>query len=232
MSLNVNQQNQKTDFGRIPDGNFPARPVQIIDLGEQHVHNWFPKLGKALPLYYEVDADGNTLKNEEGFAKTTTEPNDHPKYQPMVYVQFEFPTQRIDINGESKPRWQSKEYNVTSSGAIAKLVEALSPGSQNISDILGKPCLVQIGSTSGGKAKVTTVTPPIDGMTVGELENPTKVFDMDAPDLEVYNSLPNFIKNKIKAAKNYNGFAEEAASQAAGFDTEEPPFANGLPDID
>lgn len=210
MSLKTNQSTQQKDNGRVQNGNHPARIAWVIDLGEQHVTNWFPKAKASLPMYYVLDENGKTVKGDDGFAKKTTEKTDMPVYMPQVFIQFEFPTQRIDIGGGSRPRWQSKEYNVTGSGALAKLVESLVPGSDSIRDILGEACFVQVGSTSGGNAKIASVTPPVQGIEIAQLENPMKLFDMDAPDIEVFNSLPNFLQERIKSAKNYSGFADAA----------------------
>ena len=202
MALNLDQ-STKQDYGRIEDGTYPARVAQVVDLGEQHDTIWMN--GASKPQFYVVDAAGKNIKSADGFSKKTTEDTGHPVLMHKVQVNFEFPTERINVNGEDKPRFQGKEYNVTNTGALAKLVEALSPGSKSIADILGKECSVAIGSTSGGKAKVVSVSPIMKGMNVPELENPATVFDMDDPDMGMWANLPNWLQEKVKSATNYAG---------------------------
>ena len=43
------------------------------------------------------------------------------------------------------------------------------------------------------------------------LVNPTKVFDIDEPDMEVFNSLPEWIQEKMKNNLNFSGSPLEAA---------------------
>ena len=205
MSLNLNAATQKKDNGRVDDGSYSARIVQVIDLGVQHDTMWVN--GASQKQFYVVDDAGKTVTNDDGYAKKTGNDTGHPVMTPKVQATFEFPTERIDIGGESKPRWLSKEYNVTSSGALAKLVEMLAPGSTNIGDILNKPCMVAIGSTSGGKAKIVSVSLPMKGMEVPELENPAILFDFDNPDKATWDNMLQWIKDKIKESSNYEGSA-------------------------
>lgn len=182
MSLKVNESKQKKDLGRIEDGTFPARIVQIIDMGMQVQTDY--KTGE--PKTYD---DGNTV------------------IKPEAYINFEFPTERIEVNGEDRPRWAGKQYVISSheKAALTAVMAAVAPGSNNVADALGKPCTVTIGSTSGGNAKVVNVTPIMKGMAVPELENPAVVFDFDDPDMSQWEKIPNWLQNKIKEATNYNG---------------------------
>ena len=218
MSLDLNQSQQtKQDFGRVDDGTYSGRVVQIIDIGRQQETAWVK--GKAVPQYYVVDEDGKVVKNDEGYAKKTSEETSFPVIQPKVYMAFELPTETIEINDEQMPRWQSKEYNVTNSGALIKLVKALNPSASKISDIAGFPCMVTIGSTDSGNAKVTSVSPLMKGLEVAEVSKGPIVFDMSNPDMEVFNSLPDFLKEKIKASEGYDESKfQQGQDQAAGFD--------------
>jgi hypothetical protein len=60
------------------------------------------------------------------------------------------------------------------------------------------------------------------GMVVAELVNDPQMFDFDEPNMEVFNGLPDFLKDKIKGATN---FAGSGLAQALGVTpevTEEP----------
>lgn len=216
LALDKQQTKQKQDLGRIDDGTYPARVVQIIDLGMQVQTDWQTQEPKT----YD---DGNTV------------------IKPEAYVNFEFPTERITINEEDKPRWCGKQYVISSheKAALMGLMAATAPGSNNVADALTKPCTVTIGSTSGGNAKVTNVAPIMKGMTVPELENPAVVFDFDNPDMSVWDNIPNWIKEKIKSATNYEGSklsklveqtqsesnkTQSGASNFDDFDTDDIPY--------
>jgi hypothetical protein len=236
MALDLEQSNSsKSDFGRVADGSYPARVAQIIDIGRQQETAWVG--GKAVPQYYIVGDDGKAVKNDEGYAKKSGKESSMPCIQPKVFVTFELPTETIEIEGEDRPRWQSKEYNITNSGALIKMVKALNPEASKISDIAGSPCMISIGSTESGNAKIASVSPMMKGLEVAELANDPVVFDMDNPDLEVFNKLPEFLRNKIKAAKNFEGSAiekllenstaatpEPAGDKAEDFDSDSAPF--------
>jgi hypothetical protein len=183
MSLNVAQK-PKANLGRVEAGTYPARPVQIIDLGQQVQTDW--QTGE--PKTYD---DGNIV------------------VKPEVFINFEFPTERVTVQDEDRPRWTGKQYTLSNheKAALTQLLNAAAPGTENVSEVLAKPVTVTVGSTSGGNAKITNVAPIMKGMAVAELENPTAVFDFDEPDMEVFNKLPEWIRNKIQTAENFSGSA-------------------------
>lgn len=206
MSLDLNKAEQSSaprqDYGRMDDGTYPARIVSVVDIGKQHLKDW----QNQKPQYHVLDDEGSWAKNGNEFVMTT-EPNDAPNIKPQVFVTYEFPTERIEVKDESKPRWMSKEYvfSTHEKAGLTALIKAAAPGATDLSDLVGKPVFVVIGSTSSGNAKVTGVTAPMKGVEVGALENQSVHFDMDEPDLDSYNLLPAFVQKKIKAATNFPG---------------------------
>lgn len=178
MTLNTKKMGgSKVDFGRVEDGTYPARLVQIIDLGVQPQTDW-----------------------------QTGEDKDPA---PRAIFTFELPTERIEVKDEDKPRWYSKEYTLSmgKNAALPKLIKALSPKGDvdTLPDLLGKDCMISIGTTSGGKAKITGVTKTVVGMKVPDLENKPSAFDFSEPDVDIYKTFPEWIRNKIKEAVNYPG---------------------------
>lgn len=191
---------QKTDFGKIGACSVHGRAVLIIDLGTQH--NTDIKTRK--PQYHVLDAEGKWAKDGNDFLYTT-EDTGAPDLSPKVYINFELPTKRIDVDGESKPRWIGKEYTL-SGGQNALLPKVLAAaGVEDLPSLLDKPVMISVGVTSGGNDKITAVSPPMDGMEVGLLENTPVVFDFDEPDMEQWDKIPNWLQNKIKEAVNYEG---------------------------
>lgn len=176
----------KKDYGRVDDGTYFGRFVSVVDFGIQAQTDW-----------------------------QTKEPTD-PK--PRVMITWELPSERIDIEQEdgttvSKPRWIGKEYTLSTydQANLMKLMAAVAPNATALDELLNVPCMIQVGSTQNGNAKVVSVMPAPKGMEVPELENETLHFDFSHPDLELFNKLPNWMQKKIKEAENYDGFADEDA---------------------
>jgi hypothetical protein len=153
------------------------------------------------------------------------------KVTPKVTLTFELPTETITINGEEQPRWISKEFNLSlhEKSSLTPIVKALDPARQckDLSELLGKPCMVQVGSTETGNAKITSIVAPMKGMPVAEIYNQAKMlaFDFDAPDLEMFATFPQFMQEKIKSAINYNGFADGVQAKP----TSKPAMAKAKP---
>lgn len=194
MSLNANDApggglNIKT----MEAGTYPARLVQVIDMGMQPQP---PFQGKDKPpaheinLTYEfvdtflIDEDGEEIKD--------------------------------------KPRWLSKRmplHNLESERATStKHYNALDPHhvqEGSFPALLGTPCNVtvvlnpnkknperpweNIGGVTAMRAK--------DAERCPELVNGTKVFDLDEPDVEVFLALPKFIRERITSNLEYEGSA-------------------------
>ena len=174
MSLNTaTTAKKKTDFGRVGEGSYPARVVQIIDLGMQQQTDW-------------QTGENKTWDNGDIMLK------------PEVYITYELPTETITINDEEKPRWLAKTYILSNheKAALTGAMAACGVTGTNVADMLDKPVLLTVGTTSGGKDKITGVAPMMKGMDVPPLSNPATVFDLDNPDMEVFEKLPNFIKER------------------------------------
>jgi len=172
--------------------NYMARLVQVIDLGVQEQR---PYQGKEKPpareimLTYELGTE--FMPDEEG--------NDDP----------------------TKPRWVSERmplYNLKADKARStKRYFALDPKNEHGGDfsaLLGTACLVAIvNNEKDGRVynNVGGVTQPLKGVPVPELVNDAKFFDTDEPDLEVFESLPEWIQELIKGSLEYPGSALQAA---------------------
>lgn len=219
------------DYGRVEDGTYVARIVQIIDLGQQHEVYW--KTNE--PLYYIVDEQGNVVKSGENKSPEGKGP---AVIKPKVWITFEFGTEMIEIEGEDKPRWYSKEYVVSTheKAAMTKLISAVQSPVSSLADLADKPLMVEIGSSESGKAKIAGVAKLMKGMTVPDLSMEPVLFDMDKPDVNVFKGLPEFLQNKIKAAVNFERTSLSAALAKQSEDTptkkepeKEVTFADDVP---
>ncbi len=181
MALNFSETKKRVDYGRVEDGTYPARVVRIIDFGLQYATDF---------------KTGDVKKYDDG--------ND--VIQHKVWIDFELPTETIDIDGVKKPRWYGKEYTVSSheKAAIQALLKAADPDGKatmkgkNVVGLLGLPVMLTIGSTSTGKAKVAGITRLIKGMSVDPLANPTLFFDLDEATYKDFELLPEWMQKRIK----------------------------------
>lgn len=180
---------------RIPEGTYPARVAAIIDLGIQDQTDW-----------------------------KTGEPTD-PKAR--VLITWELPTETIEVEHndgtvEMLPRLISKEYTLSNYEAsnLMKLVGVLKPKLKTLVELLDIPCLLNVGSTVNGNAKVVSVVPAPRGMEIDQLSKPATHFDFDDPSEELFLTLPTWVRIKIKEANNYEGFAD-----GWGADTDEDEAA-------
>ena len=155
---------------RIGEGTFPARIVQIIDLGTQE-DEW---------------------KGEV-------------KHINKLWITFELPTETMVIDGEEKPRWLGSEFTKSTNekARLTKVINAADKEASSFEDLLDKPLLVEVGTTSGGKDKWIGASALPRGMAVAEAANPIRYFDMDAPNEDVLNALPDFLQEKIRSAPEY-----------------------------
>lgn len=178
----------RTPQANIEPGTYPARLVQIIDLGLQAQRPYQGKdkaPAQEIMLTYElvdtfmVDEEGNDIEDKPRWISETL-----PFYG--LYADKAKSTQRynaIDPTGEFD-------------GDFTKAI--------------GQPINVTIVNNAVGEKvydNIATISAmrPRDADKCPELVNPSKLLDLDAPDLEVFNALPEWLRDKIKTNLNYKG---------------------------
>jgi hypothetical protein len=192
MPININATPKKKSTQRqlLPIGQSMARLVQVIDFGlqPQRPYNGQEKL---------------------------------PAYE--VLLTFEFPEERIEQNGESRPMWKSKRIKLSSDerSTCYKLYNKLDPENKHRGDfgkLIGKECAALIVHDKGtGKNvgivydNIADINPLMKGMTVPPLENDPVVFDLTSPNLEVFESLPEWMQGLIKDNLEFDGSKLERA---------------------
>ena len=187
MSLNLKEiKGTVKKFPRLEDDTYLSRIVSVIDLGVQPQTDW-----------------------------QTKEPVDSKR---QVMITFEVPSELITYedkegNEVTKPHHLHKNYTLSmhEMAALTKLIKAIKPDCEGLEELLNTPCMITVGSTHTGNAKVTAVNKPMKGVEVGELVNDTTYFDFDEPNMDLFNSTYEWIQKVIKGADNYDGFADEAS---------------------
>lgn len=182
---------ERVEQPNLEPGLYPARLVQIIDLGLQPQR---PYMGQPKPpaneimLTYElvdsfmIDKDGNDVEDKPRWVSETL---------PLLNIKAE--------KAKSTQRYMALDPTVADGGDFVKQI--------------GKPVNVNIVNNKGKDGKiydnVSAIAPmrPRDAERTPELVNPSKVFVLDEPDLEVFNSLPEWLRDKIKENLNYEGSA-------------------------
>lgn len=175
----------KTQRELLPTGNYPARVYEIIELGT---------------------IDGQWM----GEARKTHK----------VRIGFEFPTEKKVFSEEKgeQPFVISKEMALSFGdlAGLRKIVEAVEGKKLTdaeavnfeVQSIMGKPLLVTVSHSEPNEqgityANATTFSPLIKGLTVEPLINKTKYLEYAEWDEQVYNSLPDFIKEKMQVTPEY-----------------------------
>jgi hypothetical protein len=189
------QTKQFVEQQNITPGNYPARLVQLIDLGLQAQN---PYMGKEKPpvqqimLTYELvdefmkDEDGNDIE-------------DKPRWVSEILPFFGLHADKA----KSTQRYNAFDPQGVHSG--------------DFSQAIGLPINVTIvnNPSSNGKIydNVAGISPmrPRDAQACPELKNVSKVFDLDNPDMETFSALPEWIQKKIVANLNYAGSPLEKA---------------------
>lgn len=139
----------------------------------------------------------------------------------MLMVTYELAdVYMVDENGdelEDKPRWVSEEFPLH--GLFAEnarstkrylAIDAQQVFEGNFGGLVGQACNVTtVNKVSKGKTylNVGNVSPisAKKAAAMPEMKNPTKVFDLSEPDLDVFKALPKWIQEKIQGNLNYNG---------------------------
>jgi hypothetical protein len=188
MALKVTQSGGG-DFEMVPAGQYTARCYRIIDLGTQEtVWQGETKLQHKVMVYWEI-LDEPRMSDGRPFA---------------VSKQY---TASLNENShlyKDLVAWRGKEFSEDELLGF------------DISKLLGAYCQIQVVH-----AKVQDKTYANVNAIMGTKEKPEGVndnvmFDIDHPDMEVFESLTDWLKTKIRASQEWQ-------AKEAGLTTEEKP---------
>jgi hypothetical protein len=173
----------KKDYPLCPAGTFMARVVRIIDLGTQ-------------------------LTSWQGVEKET----------PQINISFELPTELYEFKeGESKKPFVISNTYSHMMGKKAKLrpiTEAIlgvalkdeEAYAFDHDELIGLPCQLTVVHTEkdgNTYTNIGAVSPILKGVVVPPQVNESKILSFDKWSQELFDSLPNFIKEKIVASPEY-----------------------------
>lgn len=207
-------------------GAYPARLVQVIDLGIQPQEFLGEKKSPKNELMVTYEFVDEFMPGEDG------EPD------------------------ESKPRWLSERFPLNNLDSdLAKSTKryySLDPkelAGGDWAELLGNPVLVTITKKErddGARNYVGGTAAPRerDAAKYPELVNAPKLFSMDEPDVEVFKSLPEWVQDVIKGGLEFEGSKldtllnggevkkEKKSKKTEVVEEDDIPFDNNEPEQD
>lgn len=179
MGIKIQDNGGKNNIPRMEVGVYMARVVRLVDLGVQR-------------------------REYKGEVKLP---------QQKLQFTFEFPTELIKVGDEEKPRWMSKAYGVsfTELSSLTPLLKALKVTEEefkaNPECVLNRPCQLTVDGykdkNGDDKVAIGQATQVMKGMEVAPLFNDTSSFSIDDPDMEMWDTFPNWMKDIIRSAENF-----------------------------
>lgn len=192
MGLNIkntgNSGKNRVEQKNIEPGTYPARLVQIIDMGLQAQR---PFQGKDKPPAQEIQLTyelvDEFMKDEDG--------KDIPDKPRWISETLPFFGLHAD-KAKSTQRYNAIDPNGDLNGDFAAAI--------------GFPINVTIVNNAKGDKvydNIATISAmrPKDAANCPPLVNEPKVFDLDNPDVNVFNKFPAWIQDDIKKNLNYEG---------------------------
>lgn len=141
-------------------------------------------------------------------------------YSNKLILIFEIPSETIEIDGEQKPRWLSKDYSASLSeksilyktlvswrGSNFTEAELAEDGTGfDLTSMAGKPCMLTVVVEEKDNEKFNKIT-QVAGMPKGipapVTESEILIFDIDNRNQEVFDKLPEWIQERIKKSTQY-----------------------------
>lgn len=138
-------------------------------------------------------------------------------FSEKILIVFEIPSETLEIDGEKKPRWLSKEFTASmgDKGNLKKFLiswrgrafsEAELEDDYDITEMLGSSCLLQVLKEEKKDKCYNNVSAAIampSGIPdVAPVTEPF-AFDLDEWNEELFKNLPEWIQNKIKNSSQY-----------------------------
>lgn len=135
------------------------------------------------------------------------------KYVNQCIFIFEISSERVEIDGESKPRWIATKRMNALLGERSALGQFISSwcGEKmktiNLADLLGKGAILAVSQkeTSAGSKynSIESITGIPDGIPIPKPESELLAFDADEPDMGVLEKLPTWIQDLIKKSTQF-----------------------------
>lgn len=204
--LKLNTTSSRTPQEALEPDSYPARVVQVLDLGVQPQR---PFQGQEKPPKHEIML---TYELTDAFMKDENGEDDPEKPR---WISERFPILPLQAErAKSTQRYKAIDKANKFEGDFAKLI--------------GAPCSVLVTQYKSAKDGIVrngvgAVSPVMRGTVLPELVNEGKVFSLEDPDIEVFRSLPEWLQDLIKSNLEFRGSHLESLLEGAPAPKEKAP---------
>lgn len=195
------------DYTPIEAGNYPAICYEMIHIGtvEEEIMGTKKKLNKVR-LSWELPTEMKVWKDGE------------PERPAAISKEFTLSMNEKATLRKCLASWRGKDFTEEQAKEF------------DITVLLGKPCMLNVihkSSKDGAKtyAEIGSVSPMPKGMTCPPQVNQSRELSYDNFNWEIYNSLSDFVKDKIKRSEEFVRLSTpHETAVAAGEEEDDLPF--------
>lgn len=161
-------------FAKTPEGTYPARCVQVYDIGTQ-TNDEFESVKRQVVLGFELDHQ-NPGDDTNALVWGWYTHSLHEKAKLRAHLEA----------------WRGKKFS-------AEELEGF-----DLSKLLGVPCLISVSHNTKGNPKVAAVMAPPKGASTFEATHPLRTFDVDNPDMAVFDTFNDHMKQIVMASPEWD----------------------------
>lgn len=192
-----------TEFKKIPPGNYIARCFSLVDLGRQEVEwSGVTKLQRKIAISWEVFGE-----DEDGSPLTTTV--DDQEMPMTISKRFTLSLSDKSALRKDLESWRGKQFSEDELKGF------------DLTKLIGVYCMINVTHSAGVKdkqktyANVAAITPLPKSLKDHKPDpvHPSRVFDMDNPDMEVFSQLSERMQEIIQSSPDWIDNRQEAESQ-------------------
>jgi hypothetical protein len=196
-----------TEFAKVEPGTYIARCYSMIEIG--HVETEFngeKKKVHKVNLTWELPEEKAVFNEDKG-------PEPYVVSKTYTLSMHEKATLRKDLES-----WRGKGFTELEAARF------------DITKLLGQPCILSIvhqpGKSDPSKTYVvvTSISKLMKGQECPPQYNPTRVLSFDNFDTDVFNSLSDYMKDRIMESDEFKAMQEPATVHAADGDADDLPF--------
>lgn len=192
MALKLSQNNQPREL--IPEGMHTAICIGVVDLGTQEM-NWQgqTKVSPKIRLMFELC----DVKRDDGKPFTTG--------MEATASMYSRATLRKMLES-----WRNKPFTDEEADGF------------ELSSLVGKPCTLwiaqEVAKNGNTYANIKNIKPTTKGVKVPQQVSPSVIFDLDPEGFrqDVYDALPQFLKDKIAKSPEYTALVTGAPVGGGG----------------
>ena len=178
----------------LPAGTYVARCYQMIHIGTvEEVILGEKKVMNKVRLTFELPHELRVFKEENG-------------EQPMV-LSREFTLSLHEKSGLRNflKNWRGKDFSDQEASSF------------DVSKLIGVPCMLNVIHKDSKKgityAEIGNVSPLMKGMTCPAQINPSQELSYDSFNWDLFNTLPDFIKDKIRSSLEFSKLKHDDIQQ-------------------